>query len=93
MRKLIFVTINGLVLAGFALHLYDSYNVNRFASVGGPEEFRRQKYEQLERLRSNLDHLPAKLREQEERRIDDQLDEIDFDLPVVELGRELRRIK
>ena len=93
MRKLIFVAINGLVLAGAALHLYDSHKVNRFAGVGGPEEFRRQKYEQLERLRNNLNHLPEGLREQEERRIDDQLDELDFNLPVVELGRELRRIK
>lgn len=92
-RRTLLILANVVVLGLMALHLYDSYNVNRFAGVGGPEEFRRQKYEQLERLRGKLDHLPADQQEQERRRIEDQIAELEAGLPAVELGEEVRRVK
>ena len=92
-RKTILISANVVVLGLMALHLHQSREVNRFAGVGGPEEFRRQKYEQLERLRDKLDHLPEEARRLEERRIDDQIAEMEAGLPTVELGDELRRVK
>ena len=92
-RKVLFIVANCVVLGSMALHLYQSREVNRFAGVGGPDEFRRQKYEQLERLRGKLDHLPEQLRKIEERRIEDQIAELEIGLPIVELGKEVRRVK
>ena len=92
-RKVLFIVANCVVLGSMALHLYKSREVNRFAGVGGPDEFRRQKYEQLERLRGKLDHLPEDVRRVEERRIDDQIAEMEAGLPTVEIGKEARRVK
>jgi hypothetical protein len=92
-RRKLLILANVVVLGLMAMHLHDSYQVNRFAGVGGPEEYRRQKYEQLERLRGKLAHLPEEARRLEERRIDDQIAEMEAGLPTVELGKELRRLK
>jgi hypothetical protein len=92
-RRTLLILANVVVLGLMALHLHDGYQVNRFAGVGGPEEYRRQKYEQLERLLCKLDHLPPEQQEQERRRIDDQIAEMEAGLPTVELGKELRRLK
>lgn len=91
-RKAIFILANFVVIGLIALHLHDSYNVGRFSGVGGPDEYRRQKYEQLERLRGKLDHLPEDVRRIEQRRIDDQIAELEAGLPTVELGDDLRRV-
>lgn len=92
-RKMLFLAANAAVLTLAGMHCYQGYQVNRFAGVGGIEEFRRQKYEQLERLRARLDYLPDDVRRVEERRIEDQIAEMEAGLPTVELGQEVRRIK
>jgi hypothetical protein len=92
-RKAFFVIANLTVLSLAGVHCYQGYQVNRFAGVGGPEEYRRQKYEQLERLRGKLGYLPEDARKLEERRIDDQIAELEAGLPAAEVGEELRRLK
>jgi len=92
-RKAVFIFANVVVLGLAGIHLHDAYRVNRFAGVGGPDEYRRQKYEQLERLRGKLGHLPEDARKIEERRIDDQIAELEAGLPVAEIGEEMRRVK
>lgn len=92
-RRALFIAANVAVLALMGTHCYDAWHVNRFAGVGGPAEYRRQKYEQLERLRGKLDHLPPDVREVELRRIDDQIRELETGGAVAEIGDETRRVK
>ena len=93
MRKTLFIAANLAVLTLASVHLWDSWQANRFAGVGGPDEYRRAKYEQIERLRGKLDHLPAEIREAEEAAIAEQLLELETGAKARELGGELRRIK
>ena len=92
-RRVLFVAANIAVVSLAVLHLWDTYNVNRFAGVGGPDEFRKQKVEQLERLRTKLDHLPEDVRDREEAAIAEQIRELETGAAVGELGNELRRVK
>ena len=92
-RKTVFVLANLIVISLAAVYLYDAWNVNRFAGVGGREEFRRQKLEQLDRMESRLDHLAEDVRERELAAIAEQRRELDSGLPAVEFGDELRRVK
>lgn len=92
-RRVLFVAANIAVVSLAALHLWDSYNVNRFAGVGGPDEFRRQKIEQLDRLRTKLDQLPEDVREREEAAIAEQIRELETGARAGELGEELRRVR
>lgn len=92
-RRVLFVAANIAVVSLVALHLWDSYNVNRFAGVGGPDEYRKQKIEQLDRMRTKLDHLPEEVREREEAAIADQIRELETGAKAGELGEELRRVK
>jgi hypothetical protein len=92
-RRVLFFAANLAVVSLAVLHLWDSYNVNRFAGVGGPDEFRKQKIEQLERMRTKLDHLPEDVREREEAAIVEQIRELETGAKVEELGEELRRVK
>lgn len=92
-RKTIFVAANLAVLTLAGVHLWDSWQENRFAGVGGPDEYRRAKYEQIERLRGKLDHLSAETRETEEAAIAEQIRELETGSKAGELGGELRRVK
>jgi len=92
-RRVLFFAANLAIVSLAVLHLWDSYNVNRFAGVGGPDEFRKQKIEQLERMRTKLDHLPEDVREREEAAIVEQIRELETGAKVEELGEELRRVK
>lgn len=92
-RKTLFIAANLAVLTLGAMHVWDSWQVNRFAGVGGPAEYQRAKLEQLERLRTKLDHLPPEAREVEEAAIADQIRELETGEKAGELGAELRRIK
>lgn len=92
-RRVLFVVANLVVLGLAGVHLWDSYNVHRFAGVGGQEEYRRQKIEQLDQLRTKLDHLPEDVREREEMAIEEQIRELETGAAVGELGNELRRVR
>lgn len=92
-RKLIFAAANAAVLTLIGVHLWGSWEVNRFSGVGGPDEYRRQKLEQLERLRTKLEYLPPEAREAEEAAIAEQLLELRTGSKAGELGAELRRVK
>lgn len=92
-RRVLFIAANLSVVILAVLHLWDSYNVNRFSGVGGPDEFRKQKIEQLERLRTKLGHLPEDVREREEAAIAEQIRELETGAKAGELGEELRRVK
>jgi len=92
-RRALFIAANVAVLSLAAIHCYDAWQVNRFAGVGGVEEYRRQKYEQLDRLKTKLDHLPPEIREQELRWIEDQIRELETGGGVAEIGAETRRMK
>lgn len=92
-RRVLFAAANIAVVSLAALHLWDAYQVNRFAGVGGPDEYRKQKIEQLDRMRTKLDHLPEDVREREEAAIAEQIRELETGAAVNELGNELRRVK
>lgn len=92
-RRISFVAANVAVISLAGMHLWDSWNVNRFAGVGGPAEYRSQKIKQLERLRTKLDHLPEDVREREEAAIAEQIRELETGSRAGELGEELRRVR
>jgi len=92
-RKTLFILANAAVLALMGVHCFDAYQVNRFAGVGGPEAYQTARLEQLRQARERLDHLAPEVRAAEEIAIDEQILELEAGLPVIELGKELRRVK
>ena len=92
-RRIIFIAANLCVLALAATHLYDAWQVNRFAGVGGHDVYYRERMAQLENARNRLDHLSPEVREAEEIAIEEQIRELQTGASVVEHGSELRRVK
>jgi hypothetical protein len=92
-RKILFVTANLCVLALAGVHLYDAWNVNRFAGVGGHVVYYQARLKQLEDARNRLDHLTPEVREAEEAAIEEQIRELQTGSKAVEFGDELRRVK
>jgi hypothetical protein len=92
-RKTLFILANGVVITLMGVHCLDSYNVNRFAGVGGQEAYQTARLEQLRQARKRLDHLAPDVRAAEQAAIDEQILELEAGLPAAELGDELRRVK
>lgn len=93
MRRAIFILANVVVIGLAAVHLWDAWQVNRFAGVGGPEVYRAGRMAQLKQARERLGHLDPEVAERERIAIDEQIDELLTGADVAEIGNELRRVK
>jgi hypothetical protein len=91
--RLIVIVLNACVLALAWTHVSEWSKVDRFSGVGGPEVYRAERRAQLEGARKRLEHLSPEVRERELAAIDDQIQELDRNLPADELGEEARRVK
>jgi hypothetical protein len=93
MRRTLFILANAVVIGLAFVHLYDAWQVNRFAGVGGPEVYRAARLEQLEQARNRIGHLEADVAERELAAIDEQIAELRNGSEAGELGGELWRVK
>lgn len=93
MRKALFILANAVVFGLAVVHLYDGWQVNRFAGVGGSEVYRAARLEQLEQARNRTGHLDPDVAERELAAIDEQIAELRNGSDAGEYGAELRRVK
>jgi hypothetical protein len=93
MRRALFILANAVVISLAVVHLYDAWQVNCFAGVGGPEVYKAARLAQLEQARNRIGHLEADVAERELAAIDEQIAELWNGSEAGELGGELRRVK